>query len=305
MTSKPVVFVHTNEKQIVGALVSAYSMRRNSQHADKFDVRIIHTDDHAFLHEREGQSFLRGGDQRVWRMDDLQSFTPLRFMPPELMGYEGRAIVVDPDVFAVGGDIWDLLSRDMEGKAIVCRDFAGKKGFEDRFASSVMLLDCAKLTHWRTADQFAELFEGKRDYLDWVYLKLEPRETIGPLESEWNDFDRLTEDTKLLHNTDRTTQPWKTGLPIDFVRRASQRKFKPTRLKSWLRLIDRGVFGAEQSSDRYEHHPDKRQEEIFFGLLGECLKNGTVTEQMLREEIRRDHVRPDALELIDRVSQPA
>ena len=42
-------------------------------------------------------------------MEDLQSFTPLRFMPPQLMGYEGRAIVIDPDVFAVG-DVYELLT---------------------------------------------------------------------------------------------------------------------------------------------------------------------------------------------------
>ena len=53
-------------------------------------------------------------------MEDLQSFTPLRFMPPQLMGYEGRAIVVDPDVFAVG-DVHELLTRDMEGKAVMGR----------------------------------------------------------------------------------------------------------------------------------------------------------------------------------------
>jgi hypothetical protein len=64
---------------------------RNSRHAGKFDVRFIHTRDHPFLAAREGQSFLRGGTTRVWRMDDLQSFTPLRFMPPtdELAG-QGR-----------------------------------------------------------------------------------------------------------------------------------------------------------------------------------------------------------------------
>src|SRR5262249_48606740 len=44
-----------------------------------------------------GQSYLREGERAVWRYDDLQSFTPLRFLPPELMGHRGRALVVDPD----------------------------------------------------------------------------------------------------------------------------------------------------------------------------------------------------------------
>ena len=109
---KACVFIHTNHRQMIGALVSQYSIRRHSAHAEAFDVRIIHTDDHAFLRAREGQDYLRGGRRRQWLMDDLQSFTPLRFLPPELMGYAGRAIVIDPDVFAVG-DVSELLSRDM------------------------------------------------------------------------------------------------------------------------------------------------------------------------------------------------
>src|SRR5690606_24125453 len=95
VTSRPTVFIHTNHKQMLGALVSQYSLKRNSPNAEKFDVRIINTADHPFLAEKEGQEFLRDGGKRTWRMEDLQSFTPLRFMPPELMGYQGRAIVID------------------------------------------------------------------------------------------------------------------------------------------------------------------------------------------------------------------
>ena len=38
---KPCVFIHTNHKQYLGALVSMHSMRRNSRHADEFDVPIL------------------------------------------------------------------------------------------------------------------------------------------------------------------------------------------------------------------------------------------------------------------------
>ena len=145
---KPCVFIHTNHKQYIGALVSQYSFKRNSPNGDKFDVNIIHSNDHPFLRAKEGQSFLRAGGMRVWHMEDLQSFTPLRFLAPELMGYEGRAVVVDPDVFAVG-DVYELLTRDMAGKAIMCRTRTGSKGEGGGLATSVMLLDCAKLTHWR------------------------------------------------------------------------------------------------------------------------------------------------------------
>jgi len=42
-------------------------------------------------------------------------------------------------------------------------------------------------------------------YAKWVCLKLESRESIGVLEDEWNDFDKLTSETRMLHNTRRLT----------------------------------------------------------------------------------------------------
>ena len=51
-------------------------------------------------------------------------------MPPGLMGYEGRSVVIDPDIFAVA-DVWELLTRDMQGKAILARRRAGPKGWMD------------------------------------------------------------------------------------------------------------------------------------------------------------------------------
>ena len=281
---KPTVFIHTNHKQMLGALVSRHSLRRNSAHADKFDVRIIQTRDFPVLQER-------AGDMRPWLNEDLQSFTPLRFTPPQLMGYQGRAVVIDPDIFAVG-DIWELLDRDMQGKAIMYR----RRGRKSGYASSVMLLDCAKLTHWQFERDFAEMFEPvKRDYMDWVSLELEDPATIGLFENEWNDFDHLTEHTKLLHNTKRMTQPWKTGLNVDF-RPADKLHFFPPR--HWIRRTRRLLFGDYRFAGKYKRHPDPNQEKFFFNLVSECLREGEISEQQLRDEIAKGHVRQDAFDLI-------
>lgn len=293
---KATVFIHTNPKQIVGAIVSEYSMRRNSKRPDDFEIRIINTEDHAFLHSREGQPYLRDGVTRIWHNNDLQSFTPLRFMPPKLMGYEGRAVVVDPDVFAVG-DVYDLLSRDMGSAAIMCRPRSGSKEKRGMMATSVMLLDCAKLSHWRCEAQFDEMFTFKRDYMKWIGLLYEDPGSIGLLENEWNDFDRLTAATKMLHNTKRKTQPWKTGLPVDFL--------PPEKPSGWIMLgtlnrMRRRLFGDYAFLGHYKSHPDPNQERFFFGLLRECMDKGLVTEEMIRAEMRENHVRHDALEVIER-----
>lgn len=289
---KPRVFVHTNERQWLGALVSRHSLRRNSAHADRFEVEFLRTEDHPFLRARDGQLHLREGERVPWRYENLQSFTPLRFMPPEKMGWQGRALVIDPDVFAVG-DVWELLTRDMQGKAVCCRARSGSKGFAGGMASSVMLLDCARLRHWRCEEQFGELFAFRRDYMDWILLKDEPPDTIGRLEDEWNDFDRLTPRTKLIHNTKRQTQPWKTGLPVDFT--PATKKVKALNPATWLRPLTR-----KRAPERYLPHPDPAQERFFFGLLRECVASGAVSEALLRDEMRRDHLRHDALEVLER-----
>jgi hypothetical protein len=277
---KPIVFIQANERQMLGARISAYSFSRNSRAPDSFDVRIINIRDFPKL-MRPGQSILRAGVIREWDPDDLQSFTPLRFAPPSLMGFEGRALVTDPDCFAVG-DVAELLGRDMGGKAILAAPRPGRT--PDFMATSVMLLDCARLTHWRFDQLLNDLFARKFDYYEWMQLRLEGRSTIGFLEREWNDFDTLRPGTRILHTTRRRTQPWKTGLPVDYT----------------LHERGRWDFLRRLVARRYRPHPDRKQEAFVYALLAEMVDRGLVTKDELVAEMAADHIRHDSLELIDR-----
>jgi hypothetical protein len=277
---KPVVFIQSNDRQHLGAKISAHSYRRNASDPDSFDVRILHTREFPRLME-PGRTILRAGAIRQWDPDDLQSFTPLRFYPPEAMNYQGVAVVTDPDVFALG-DIAELLSRDLDGKAILAVPRPGHNRRNDYIATSVMLLDCSKLKHWKFEEDLDGLFGHRFDYIDWIELKREDPSTIGFLEPEWNDFDRLTPATRLLHTTKRRTQPWKTGLPIDFTLR-----------RSWpVDLLNRLLM-------RYRPHPDPNQEALVYSLLAELYDAGEVTDRELSDEMAANHIRHDSRELID------
>ena len=291
----PCIFIHTNEKQIIGALVSKYSFERFASKKDSFDVKLIDTRDYPFFQGYEGKKYLRDGLHREWRNDDLQSFTILRFAPPGLMGYQGRSVVVDPDVFCVS-DVAPLLERDMGGHALMARQRKGGTKAND-FASSVMLLDNARLKHWDLEKNFAEMFAFKRDYMDWISLKLEPEGNIGTLEPTWNDFDRLAPDTRLIHNTRRNTQPWKSGLPVDYRPPEKAGSLKPANL--WHR-VRRTLFGEYAFLGQYKDHPDSNQERLFFALLKECVEKGIVTQNMIEDQMRKNHVRHDALEVVAR-----
>ena len=282
---KPVVIIHTNDKQMLGALVSAHSYRRNSRTPDAFEVRVLRAEDRPELQER-GHTFLRGGHERPWDPDDLQSFTPLRYAVPDEVGHQGLALVTDPDVFAVG-DVAELFTRDLQGKAIWCRPRPGFGKITDPLATSVMLLDCAKLPHWRFRQDLQALWDHRLDYLDWINLKREDLSTIGLLEPEWNDFDRLTPRTKLLHNTKRRTQPWKTGLPVDFT------------LRERRGLMSLVMPIVEMVAPNYTRHPDRNQEAYFYALLAEALDTGSIAREQVEKEVRMGHVRPDSLALTD------
>jgi len=48
-SSRPNVFIHTNHRQMLGAIVSQYSMKRNAANPDEFDVHLIEHKDYDFF----------------------------------------------------------------------------------------------------------------------------------------------------------------------------------------------------------------------------------------------------------------
>jgi hypothetical protein len=298
--TKPVVWVHTNDHQLLAAKVAAHAFRSRSRHADEFDVRLLRLEETPRLVARDGQRHVWNGGWHTFRCRDANSFLALRRLVPELMGFRGRALVVDPDVFAVG-DVFELLCRDMRGKAILCRRRYDTLADPPRwtYATSVMLLDCARLTHWQWDREMDEIFRGAVDFGPWIGLTTEPAVHIGALEDEWNDFDTLTERTKLLHNTERRTQPWATGLPVDahLLRRSAVAAPRGGLLQRVLRRIGSASARPEPMPLNMPH-PDPQQERLFFALLAECLETGEVSEDLVREAIRRGYVRTDAFEVL-------
>jgi len=279
---KPVIFIQANARQMLGARISAYSFKRNSRRPASFDVQIMAAESFPQLMAR-GQSLVRGGHVRPWDPDDLQSFTPLRFAPPTLTGFRGRALVTDPDCFAIG-DVADLLEGDMAGSALRARAKPGHNGSADYRASSVMVLDCAQLRHWHFDRLLDRLFAHEIDYLDLIELKLEDPARVGDLDAAWNSFDTLTASTKILHTTKRRTQPWKTGLPVDYTLREKGSWDGLRRL--WHRT--------------YQPHPDRNQEALIYALLGEMLDHCEITEAEVAREVAAGHVRRDSLALVAR-----
>lgn len=138
---------------------------------------------------------------------NLQMYTGFsfyRFYIPEACNYEGRAIYLDADIIVLD-DIQKLNDLDMGGKGALARE-DGKEYF-----TSVMLLDCERLKHWKVKNWAALINAGMASY-EGIMIG-SPRglnhNDFGPLPILWNGLDEWTPETKALHYTKVPTQPWK------------------------------------------------------------------------------------------------
>ena len=92
------VFIHTNAKQMVGAVASAYSLKRNSRNPDSFDVKITSREDFRFFDDFEGRplhgTFLIDATGQVrWQNIGYRPFTDLKW----LVGEAQRLLTLPPE----------------------------------------------------------------------------------------------------------------------------------------------------------------------------------------------------------------
>lgn len=265
-------FIQANNKQLIGALVAKASIERNS----KYPVEILNIDQKDF-----GLNNLRYLRSKVWqtfKSKDLQSFTLIRFYPPTLMGFRGIAIVTDPDIFCLK-DLTPLieLAKSLEFDILACR-----KG--NQFDSSVMVLNCKKLSEFKWDFLLERLRSGNLDYSDLITLNF-PSLEITALDRKFNSLDQISDETVSFHTTNRMTQPWKTGLKIDFTRDTS--KFKFGIPLHWLLKI-KGEWPS-----RYQKHPSQLVEKTFFELANLALLENKISKSQINEAISEGWIRKD------------
>ncbi len=106
-------------------------------------------------------------------------------------------------------------------------------------------------------------------------------EKVLEIPREWNMLDQVTAETKMLHTTGRLTQPWRTGLPIDFTINKPQPLFG---------FIPR--FWVTHPT-HYQPHPDKMVVDAFFAVLKSAIAAGAVTTKDIDDGIASKDLRPD------------
>lgn len=283
------VFIHTNNKQLFGAYISKYSILKNNISLKEDDIEIINVDSNNYFDSTYDRSIIRAGKKYLWNKNDLQSFTLLRFLPPSLMNFEGYSMVIDPDIFAVN-NFMNKFKNFEKNKLIMARPNANnKKGL----ATSLMIFNnrlCKELELEKKVDS---VLSGNYDYSDLMNLTFLEENQFTSLSNKWNSFDELDDDTIFLHTTTRITQPWKTGLNVDFQQNYPKFRYKiiPNSLIKILKeIITRNKYPPY---NKYIEHPNKDIQNYFFTLVTGALEEGFIDKDLIDYNIKKEYVRTD------------
>ena len=270
------IFICSNENQLIGAKVAKNSIIQRSNYSED-DVQIILESTISQFSYFFSKPYLRGGRMKIFDKNDMQSFTLLRFYIPELMGYQGRALVIDPDIFLVKNGLEQLENFSFDSAPIYAR-----KGLKkNSWGSSVMLLSCESLKHWSLKSFVDDLHQGHMDYDDLINLRLES--LVAPLENKWNEFDDIKPETLLLHTTEKLTQPWRAGLKLN--------SSIPPLFKFLPRAPIYKIFGKDLTIGR--EHPSPGVTQFFFKELSKCISENIISIDEIDSGIERKFLRQD------------
>ena len=267
---------------MIAAKVSKHSIISRSNLRDN-DVRIIAKEDFEIMNSLDHAEILRNGSMFRFGDDDMQNFTLLRFHVPELMKYDGKALVIDPDIFLVRNGIEKIFDIDTQDQVLLSRK--GKK--INCWSSSVMLLNNKKLEHWNLSNLINKMKNRELDYSELINLKFE-KNSIGQLDKCWNEFDEINHGTILLHCTEKITQPWRAGLRMN----SSIPKLFGFLPREYIYRL----FGKDLRTGR--EHPSDEVSIFFFNELKKTLESNIITEDEISQAISLGLIRQDILSLI-------
>ena len=190
------IVIGTDPSQYVAQRVLEYTIRKHTS----AEIKII------------------AGQQTQKRLGGTR-FGFVRFLVPSLCEYQGTGIYMDADQLVLG-DVAELAATVHPPHAIgIVRNIEGTFGgkpVEPRNETSVMVLDCARLTDWDPDTIFDQVVPndqqpgpGQIRYKDFIRLGWVDQDLIQSIDPRWNHYNMVREDTRLIHFSHVREQPWK------------------------------------------------------------------------------------------------
>ncbi len=204
--SAPVrVFIGSGEASCLERKTLIYSLQKHCSRP--LDIYVFNGTHNSIEHNDE-EPYL--ANLPLWiKYRNHTEFSNYRFLIPEICGHEGRAIFLDSDMVCLG-DIAEFFDQPMNGCDMLAKGEAYQG--EKSWGMSQILFDCSKC-HFDLEQIFREMDAGQFTNTDFhqmrpPFLEKHPFR-LAAYSEQWNVFDHLEEDTKLIHYTNLGTQPWK------------------------------------------------------------------------------------------------
>ena len=154
-----------------------------------------------------------------------------------------------------------------------------------------MLIDCEKFDLWNFEKIIDDLFSYKTDYSKLINLEFIDENEIGFLDENFNSHDLITDNTILLHTTNRITQPWKIGLDIDFSNHLKKYDLFKNYIKKYLGL----EYQKKLFEKKYIKHPDDKVLSFVKELFEEAIKSKIITDKEINFSLENKFISKDFL----------
>jgi len=269
------IFIQSNPQQELAAKVSSYSFKRFGFK----NIEILHLNNIKELKDKFNKRYLRSGKKIIFKKNDLQSFTLIRFLPPKI--FNDFCLIIDPDVFAVKNPA-ESLKHYIKSKNN--KIFCTKKN--DKFKSEVYILNCKNFDLWNFDKIIDDLFTNKLDYQKLINFEFLNKNLIGELECNFNVWDKIDEKTILLHTTNRITQPWKEDLNIDFKIYTSKINF----LKNYINKILGRNHNSKIFEKKYKPHPNMIVSNFVENIFKEAYINNYINYEEILYAIANNYI---------------
>jgi len=216
------IFIGSSFRNRVEEKVFVYSLLKHTR--TPLEINIINGE--------TGSVTMHNGEEKrlpaivTDRIKGATAFSLARYAIPHWCNYEGKAIYCDSDQISLT-DIAQLWNYDLADCAIAAVDVKQAESGKDYvntflqqliespeayYLTSVMLMDCSKLKHWSIEPIIQGLNSDRFSYPELMFLGksflAHVPTSVTLLPSAWNHLDVLTPQSKIVHFTDLTSQPW-------------------------------------------------------------------------------------------------
>ena len=278
------IFIQSNQKQELAAKVSSFSFKK---HGFK-NVEILRLNNVIELKNNFNKTYFRGGKKIVYDLNDLQSFTLLRFLPPKL--HDDFCMIIDPDVFVVK-DPANILENyiNEQRKKLLCTQVG------NRFKSEVCIINCKNFNLWDFDKIIDDLFNEKIDYQDIINFDFIDKSEIGILDRSLNSLDTIDDKTFLLHTTNRITQPWKEGLDVDFKIHVSKINY----IKNFVSKLLGRKHNSKIFEKKYRTHPNQNVLNFVENTFKEAYSQKFITKEEINSALNKKYLSSKFIERLN------